>query len=101
MASVRTRNARIPFEIHHDREEANHDDTDELAGSEADQVMAESQQTNDYDSDSEESEDSVEPSVQEDMEKFQQTFKGIADRFRLINRIGEGIRCFDLYKPGC
>jgi cell division control protein 7 len=32
----------------------------------------------------------VEPSVQEDMDKFQDTFKGIKDRFRLINRIGEG-----------
>lgn len=39
---------------------------------------------------SEESDDEVDPAVQEDMEKFQATFKGIKERFRLINRIGEG-----------
>lgn len=39
---------------------------------------------------SEESEEEVDPAVQEDMEKFQATFKGIKERFRLINRIGEG-----------
>lgn len=90
MASGRTRNARTPFAIHHDREDVHHDDTDELAESEADHVMAESQQTGDYDSDSDGSEGSVEPSVLEDMEKFQRTFKDISSRFRLINRIGEG-----------
>jgi len=33
----------------------------------------------------------VDATVAEDMQKFQETFKGIKDRFRLINRIGEGI----------
>ena len=52
-------------------------------------------QGNDMDTDayseySEESEEEVDPAVQEDMDKFQATFKGIKDRFRLINRIGEG-----------
>ena len=37
-----------------------------------------------------ESEEEVDPAVQEDMDKFQETFKGIKERFRLINRIGEG-----------
>ena len=32
----------------------------------------------------------VEDSVKEDIEKFEQSFKGIGERFRLINRIGEG-----------
>ncbi|KAI9815170.1 MAG: hypothetical protein M1832_005572 [Thelocarpon impressellum] len=41
--------------------------------------------------DSESDEESqVDPLVAEDMEKFTDTFKGIASRFRLINRIGEG-----------
>lgn len=37
-----------------------------------------------------ESEEDVDPAVQEDMEKFEASFKGIKDRYRLINRIGEG-----------
>jgi cell division control protein 7 len=39
---------------------------------------------------SDDSDDVVDPKVQEDMNQFQETFKGIKDRFRLINRIGEG-----------
>jgi len=37
------------------------------------------------------SDEEMEESVAEDMEKFHSTFKGIGDRYRLINRIGEGI----------
>jgi cell division control protein 7 len=52
-------------------------------------------QENDVDTDgyseySEESEEEVDPAVQDDMDKFQATFRGIKGRFRLINRIGEG-----------
>lgn len=39
---------------------------------------------------SDESEDVVDAAVQEDIEKFQNSFEGITERFRLINRIGEG-----------
>lgn len=39
---------------------------------------------------SEDSEEDIDPAIQEDMDKFQATFKGIKERFRLINRIGEG-----------
>jgi cell division control protein 7 len=39
---------------------------------------------------SDDSDDVIDPKVQEDMNQFQETFKGIKDRFRLINRIGEG-----------
>jgi cell division control protein 7 len=92
MATIRPRNAKAPFEIHHDEV-----DGDELMD-EQDQGMDESrgdmeeenyQQSDDY-SDSDESDVVVDASVQEDMKKFQETFKGIRDRFRLINRIGEG-----------
>lgn len=34
----------------------------------------------------------VEESVYEDMDKFQDSVKGIAERYRLIKRIGEGHR---------
>jgi cell division control protein 7 len=47
-------------------------------------------ETDAYSEWSEESEEEVDPAVQEDMDKFVATFKGIKDRFRLINRIGEG-----------
>lgn len=36
-------------------------------------------------------EEEVEESVREDMDKLEDTFPGISDRFRLVNRIGEGI----------
>lgn len=92
MATIRPRNAKAPFEIHHDEV-----DGDESVDKQ-DQAMDESrgdmeeenyQQSDDY-SDSDESDMVVDASVQEDMKKFQETFKGIKDRFRLINRIGEG-----------
>lgn len=36
-------------------------------------------------------EEEVDESVREDMAKLEDTFPGISDRFRLVNRIGEGI----------
>jgi cell division control protein 7 len=37
------------------------------------------------------SDEEVEDSVQEDMARFEESFVGITKRFRLINRIGEGM----------
>jgi hypothetical protein len=37
------------------------------------------------------SEEEVEDAVQDDMARFEETFVGISKRFRLINRIGEGM----------
>lgn len=34
--------------------------------------------------------DEVEDSVLEDIQQFEESFKGISKRYRLINRIGEG-----------
>lgn len=36
-------------------------------------------------------EEKVDVSVREDMGKLEDTFPGISDRFRLVNRIGEGM----------
>ena len=36
-------------------------------------------------------EEEVDESVREDMRKLEDTVPGISDRFRLVNRIGEGI----------
>ncbi|KAJ5639835.1 uncharacterized protein N7484_007697 [Penicillium longicatenatum] len=41
-------------------------------------------------SDYEDEEEEVDESVREDMTKLEDTFPGISDRFRLVNRIGEG-----------
>ena len=94
MATMRARNAKEPFEIHHDEIEGDDFMEQELEATEE-------EESRDYmddddiqgEEDSEGSDDSdgiVDTSVQEDMDKFQETFKGITDRFRLINRIGEG-----------
>jgi cell division control protein 7 len=37
------------------------------------------------------SDEEIEDSVQEDMARFEESFAGINKRFRLINRIGEGM----------
>lgn len=108
MASTRPRTSKQSFEIHHDP----HYDVNEMPDDEEEEEMEmqevegieeleESEQEQDFDrseeanndgySDSDESDHVVEPAVQEDMDKFQATFKGIKDRFRLINRIGEGM----------
>lgn len=39
----------------------------------------------------EESDQEVEDSVAEDMRRLEESFEGISERFRLINRIGEGM----------
>lgn len=36
----------------------------------------------------------IDDSVKEDMRKLENTFPGISDRFRLVNRIGEGTVSF-------
>lgn len=36
------------------------------------------------------SDDDIDESVAEDIQKFEDSFKGITRRFRIINRIGEG-----------
>ena len=38
----------------------------------------------------EEDEDDIDDSVAEDMKKLEESFKGISQKYRLINRIGEG-----------
>ena len=91
MATIRPRNAKVPFEIHHDVL----DRTESLDGE--DQIMEESRdERNEVDvqeeeyTDTSDEEEIADPALQEDMIKFQETFKGIKERFRLIGRIGEG-----------
>jgi len=44
-------------------------------------------------------EEEVDESVREDMAKLEDTFPGISDRFRLVNRIGEGISSCNCLSP--
>ncbi|KAE8395399.1 hypothetical protein ETB97_003108 [Aspergillus alliaceus] len=44
----------------------------------------------DYEEEAPQDEEDVDDSVKEDMKKLEDTFPGISDRFRLVNRIGEG-----------
>jgi hypothetical protein len=61
----------------HEMDQAHYDEEDEsIAGS--------------CSEDSEESEDEVDESVVEDMRKLEESFTGISEKYRLINRIGEG-----------
>ncbi|KAJ5692091.1 hypothetical protein N7462_001514 [Penicillium macrosclerotiorum] len=58
-------------------------------GLEKDDEQASTSQILDGESDYEEEEE-VDESVREDMNRLEDTFPGISDRFRLVNRIGEG-----------
>lgn len=95
MATIRPRHAKMPFEIHHDvmEQEESLEEEEEVVMDESrgDVDEVEQDEEDDYsDVYSDDSDDVVDPKVQEDMNQFQETFKGIKDRFRLINRIGEG-----------
>jgi len=99
MAAHRSRHAKLDFKIHDEEE------SEEMIGSEVlsdgeNQSIEELEmyeeehdgQDDDGNSDmSEESQENIDPTVLEDMEKFNSSFQGINRRFRLINRIGEGM----------
>lgn len=86
--TLRPRNGSVKsFAIHHDQMDGREEDHDM-----DDSRMEEPEEDDDaYSDTSEESDGTIDPAVQEDMDKFQETFKGIKNRYRLINRIGEGV----------
>lgn len=84
MRGAKTVREAIPADYHMRSEDETEDAMDESKNS-----MDESQATEPNASDDEEEEE-VEASVQEDIARFEQSFKNISQRFRLINRIGEG-----------
>jgi cell division control protein 7 len=55
------------------------------------QLLEKPDQEHDHEEDDQEEE--VDEVVLEDMKKLEDNFPGISDRFRLVNRIGEGIVC--------
>lgn len=95
MSALQDYNRRGAFQIHDEEPEicdsAEEDSNDNIMGEEEyGETRRKEMDTDAYSDWSEESEEDVDPAVQEDMDKFEATFKGIKDRFRLINRIGEG-----------
>jgi hypothetical protein len=65
---------------------------DDIKDDEAEQTLDESMDPLDESGHTVDSSDEeVEDAVQEDMARFEETFVGISKRFRLINRIGEGM----------
>lgn len=96
MTTTRAGDSRVPFEIHEDGLETDNVTREEQYAS-VDEEGDDQDQDEEQDRYSEASDGSdgvVDAGVLEDMEKLQETFKGIKDRFRLINRIGEGKHCF-------
>jgi len=87
MATIRPRAPQEPFNIHHDDMDESMEENDEMEESKVEDGEEMEVEDNSEDSDSDQD---VDASVKEDIRKFQETFKGINERFRLINRIGEG-----------
>lgn len=98
MSALDRYNVQRTFEIHDDDREIGdsaEEDNNDQSMTDEENVETHNPQENemymdDYADSSEESEEDIDPLVREDMERFQATFRGIQDRFRLINRIGEG-----------
>ena len=68
------------------------DDDDDDNEDEDDEEEGEREGGEDITSDEyDESEDEVDESVLEDMRRLEESFKGISQKYRLINRIGEGL----------
>jgi cell division control protein 7 len=83
--------SRDPFQIHEDPEEMHQQEAPRgFIKSEAPLHSEQWDSEEDETEEEEEEEEEVDESVAEDMRKLEITFKGISDRFRLINRIGEG-----------
>ncbi len=95
MASIRPRNAQTHFDIHRDEFDGNESgDDDGRQMEESTQTIEDEDGVNSDGSD--ESDNIVDHAVAEDIAKFEETFKGITECFRLINRIGEGKSSFSL-----
>jgi cell division control protein 7 len=99
MATVRPRLEKEAFEIHHDETE---ESMEQLGAAEDSRIdEGEDMEVDGYSESSDDTDVVVDVSVQHDMDKFQETFQDIKDRFRLINRIGEGkliqIHCWNSY----
>jgi len=95
-----TRRAREELEAHSKTDVHNDvDEVDELGDDASDDPhdesmdpMEESGCTKSVSSDDEEDEEEIDELVLEDMQKFEESFRGITKRYKLLNRIGEGMQ---------
>ncbi|PNS20627.1 Cell cycle serine/threonine-protein kinase hsk1 [Sphaceloma murrayae] len=86
MASVKRQRIAEPLRVHEDHVYNNNSEEDtEDAMDDSKDPMEESGRTR-----SDDSEEEVEDAVVEDIQNFEQTFRDINKKYRLINRIGEG-----------
>lgn len=91
-ATIRSRSAK-PFAIHHDEIEGDDGVNGQALALDESRVAIEEedeQEEDAYSDFSDTTDEIVDVAVAEDMAKFEETFKGMKGRFRLINRIGEG-----------
>lgn len=92
-ATIRSRSAK-PFAIHHDEIEGDDGVNGQALALDESRVAIEEedeQEEDAYSDFSDTTDEIVDVAVAEDMAKFEETFKGMKGRFRLINRIGEGM----------
>jgi cell division control protein 7 len=92
-ATIRSRIVKGSFEIHYDemeRDDAGDEQDPGMDESRADLEDGEEQEEDAYSDCTDATDEIVDASVAEDMAKFEETFRGMKGRFRLINRIGEG-----------
>lgn len=93
MFGTRTRRAQDDLVIHEDANDhlTKRQRMMEDAMDESRDGLEESAATRATFTDSEEEEEEVEAGVAEDMARLEKSFKGISSKYRLINRIGEGM----------
>ena len=64
---------------------------EDSAATDSDGSIEQIREEGEYEEGDAQDKEDVDESVKEDMRKLEDTFPGISDRFRLLNRIGEGI----------
>lgn len=64
---------------------------EDSAATDSDVSIEQTQEEIGYEEDDLHDNEDIDDSVKEDMRKLEDTFPGISDRFRLVNRIGEGM----------
>ena len=96
MARTKRVASNVHIQIHEDSPEGNsYDNASEVGEGEEEEEEEEEEENAETETDvsmqdEEDSDEEVAESVLEDIERFQETFKGIGDRYKLLGRIGEG-----------
>lgn len=101
MTELRTRCAPStqPVIIHDEYSESGEEDYDDGSTDELDESRGplEDSGCTRSDSSDDDDDDEVEESVVKDIQKFEESFRGITKRYRLLNRIGEGTKVSEVF----